>query len=279
MNVASDLMMGGVPTTARPPSWIRPVWSLWKREVVRFLRQRSRIVGALGTPILFWLLIGSGLRESFSAPGRDGGADSVDYLEYFFPGTMVMIVLFTAIFATISVIEDRREGFLQGVIASPAPRSAIVVGKVLGSTTLAFLQAMLFLLLAIPTGLPLGVGSFLAVGGIVLLVSLGLSALGLLIAWPMDSTQGFHAVMNLFLMPMWLLSGALFPSSGASPWVRWIMALNPLTYGLAALRRGLYPNGGGATESVPSMALSLGVTVVFGVVMVFLASRVVHRRS
>ncbi len=261
------------------PAWTMAAWSLWRREVVRFLRQRSRIVGALGTPIVFWLLIGSGLRESFAAGGSGGGADSINYLEYFFPGTMVMIVLFTAIFATISVIEDRREGFLQAVVASPAPRSAIVVGKVLGSTTLAFGQAMLFLLLAIPTGLPLGLASFFAVAGVVVLVSLGLSALGLLIAWPMDSTQGFHAVMNLCLMPMWLLSGALFPASGASPWVAWVMALNPLTYGLAALRRALYPGGGGATESVPSMGVSLVVTLVFGLIMVALASRVVHRRG
>lgn len=261
------------------PKWSLAAWSLWRREVVRFLRQRSRIVGALGTPIMFWLLIGGGLRESFSAGGSKGGAGSINYLEYFFPGTMVMILLFTAIFATISVIEDRQEGFLQAVVASPAPRSAIVVGKVLGSTTLAFMQAMLFLLLAIPTGLPIGFSSLFVVAGVVLLVSLGLSALGLLIAWPMDSTQGFHAIMNLCLMPMWLLSGALFPASGASKWVAWVMAVNPLTYGLAALRRALYPGGGGATESIPSMGVSLLVTLIFGVVMIALASRVVHRRG
>jgi len=272
--------MSVTTVTGIRPSWALAAWSLWRREVVRFLRQRSRIVGALGTPIVFWLLIGSGLRESFTTgSGGAAGTKSINYLEYFFPGTMVMIVLFTAIFATISVIEDRQEGFLQAVVASPASRSAIVVGKVLGSATLAFLQAMIFLLLAIPTGMPLSGSAFLATAGVVVLVSLGLSALGLLIAWPMDSTQGFHAVMNLFLMPMWLLSGALFPASGASGWLAWIMALNPLTYGLAALRRALYPDGGGATEAVPSMGVSLIVTVAFAVVMIVLSSRVVHRRG
>ena len=109
------------------------VWSLWRRELVRFFRQPSRVAGAVGSPLLFWLFIGSGLSGSFRLPGAEG----IDYLEYFFPGTVTLVVLFAAIFSTISIIEDRREGFLQGVLAAPVPRAAIAAGKVLGGATLA----------------------------------------------------------------------------------------------------------------------------------------------
>src|SRR5262245_43115739 len=166
--------------------WL-PARSLWRREVVRFVRQRSRVIGALGTPIVFWLLIGSGLGRSFRPPGT-GDGQTMHYLEYAFPGTLALIVLFTAIFAMISIIEDRKSGFLQAVIASPASRIAIVLGKVLGSTTLAVGQAGLFLLLAPLAGLHLTFGAFLGTLTVLLLVSLGLSGLGFLVAWPMDST-------------------------------------------------------------------------------------------
>lgn len=258
------------------PSLMLPALSLWRREVVRFLRQRSRVVGALATPVVFWLLIGSGLGKSFRLPGQ---GESVNYLEYFFPGTVVMIVLFTAIFAMISVIEDRREGFLQGVLVSPAARSAIVWGKVLGSTTLAVGQAVLFLAVAPLAGVPLSWVAGLAACGVILILALALSALGLLIAWPMDSTQGFHAIMNLFLIPMWLLSGALFPAGGASAWVGWIMAINPLSYGVAGLRHALYLGSTPLDPGLPSLPLSVGVTMVFAVVMLLLAARVVGKRS
>lgn len=256
--------------------WSLAVWSLWRREVVRFLRQRSRIVGALGTPIVFWMLIGGGMRKSFAI---GGGAGSMTYLEYFFPGTMLMIILFTAIFSMISVIEDRQEGFLQAVVAAPVPRSAIVAGKVLGSTTLSFLQAMIFLLLAIPTGLALSLPAVISVAGAVLLISIALSGLGLVVAWPMESTQGFHAIMNLLLVPLWLLSGALFPASGASGWIVAVMAINPMTYSLALLRRALYLHGSDGLAGLPSTVVSLGVTIAFAGFMVWLASRLVERRG
>ncbi|MFQ5495162.1 MAG: ABC transporter permease, partial [Phycisphaerae bacterium] len=242
-----------------------PTWSLWRREVVRFVRQRGRVIGALGTPVVFWLLIGSGLRNSFR---MSGGSEKINYLEYAFPGTIVLIVLFTAIFSTISIIEDRREGFLQGVLAAPVARLAIVLGKVLGSSTLAVVQSLLFLALAPLIGVPVSLLSMLGVFVVLVIVSLGLSALGFLIAWPMDSTQGFHSVMNLFLMPMWLLSGAFFPATGASSWLGWVMRLNPLTYGVALLRRVMYWGGSSLPEGLPSAGLSVAVTVGFAVVTI-----------
>lgn len=256
-------------------SLLLPAMSLWRREVVRFVRQRSRVIGALGTPVVFWLLIGSGMRDSFQAAAA---RPTMSFLEYTFPGALVLIVLFTAIFSTISIIEDRREGFLQAVIAAPVRRTAIVLGKVMGSTTLAVLQAMLFLLLAPLSGIPLTVGSVLALAAVLTIVGVGLSALGFLIAWPMDSTQGFHAVMNLLLIPMWLLSGAFFPASGASRWLTWVMAANPLTYCVAAVRHALYIGRENATTA-PSPIISIAVTIGFAVVMISLAGRMAAAKS
>ena len=257
--------------TPNAMSLLLPAVSLWRREVVRFVRQRSRVIGALGTPVVFWMLIGSGLRDSFQVPGV--ARPTMNFLEYSFPGTLVLIVLFTAIFSTISIIEDRREGFLQAVIAAPVRRTAIVLGKVMGSTTLALLQALLFLMLAPLSGIPLTIGSVLALTVVLTIIGVGLSALGFLIAWPMDSTQGFHAVMNLFLIPMWLLSGAFFPASGASPWLAWVMAVNPLTYGIAAVRHALY-FGRDFPTTAPSPTVSMAVTIGFAAAMIVLAGRV-----
>jgi len=248
---------------------VRPTLTLWQREIVRFYRDRSRIVGALATPILFWLLLGSGFADSFRPTG---GGEGVGYAEYFYPGTMVLVVLFTAIFSTISVIEDRREGFLQAVLVAPVARSSVVLGKILGGTTLALGQALLLLAAAPLLGLSLGPLDLLLVVAILFVVSFALTTLGFLIAWRMESTQGFHAIMNLVLIPMWLLSGAFFPAAGASPWLRGIMYLNPLTYGVAALRRCLYAGSAPVGGDVPALALSLLVTCAFAV-LAFLAAR------
>jgi ABC-2 type transport system permease protein len=246
-------------TSARPGFWL-PLATLWWREMVRFYRQGSRVAGALGTPLLFWLLIGAGFGDSFRAGGPAAPAGGMSYLAYLFPGTILLIVLFTAIFSTISVIEDRHEGFLLGVLVAPVSRSAVVLGKVLGGATLALLQGMTFLLLAPVTGIRLGAGQAIEAAAILFLISFAMTALGFYFAWRLDSVQGFHSIMNLVLMPMWLLSGALFPASGAHSWIGWVMRLNPLTYGNAALRRSLYAS----SLAVPSMALSVGVMVAFG---------------
>ena len=256
-------------------SVLLPVATLWWREVVRFYRQRSRLIGALGTPFVFWLLIGSGISTSFRTPSAPAG---MDYLEYFYPGTIVLVVLFTAIFSTISIIEDRREGFLLSVLVAPIPRSGLVLGKILGGTTIALLQGWVFILLAPLVGIPLSLLKIALLTGILFLIGFFLTGLGFLMAWRIDSTQGFHSLMNLFLMPMWLLSGALFPLSGASNWVRWVMKANPLTYGVAAFRRALYWETSVADVPFPSLAVSLAVTALFGL-LVFIVSLRLARRT
>ena len=250
---------------ARQNYFLRPALTLWWREMVRFFRQRDRVVGALATPIVFWLLLGFGLGRTFKTSAAPEGHG---YLEYFYAGTLVMILLFTAIFSTISVIEDRREGFLQAVLVAPVGRFAIVLGKILGGTVLAFVQGLIFLAFAPLIGLSLSGESILWLFAVTFLLSFALTGLGFLIAWRMDSTQGFHAIMNLFLIPLWLLSGAVFPAAGTPAVLRWVMNCNPVSYGVAAVRQGLYWNaglvGGGTTAS---RLMNLSVTAIFAFVM------------
>lgn len=243
-------------------------YALWRRDVTRFLRQPSRVVGALLTPVIFWFVIGSGLGSSFQTGDAAGG-----FLPYYFPGSLALIVLFTAIFSTISVIEDRQEGFLQGVLASPAPRIAIVLGKALGSTTLAVFNGLAFLLLLPFSGLSPSAGDVVTAMAYVALLGLALSGLGIMIAWPLRSTQGFHAIMNVALVPMWLLSGALFPATGASGWVQFLMRLNPLTPAVEILRACL--------TGVPAanFAAATATVAIFALVTLSISTLLVSRPS
>jgi len=260
-------------------SALLPIWSLTQREIVRFLRQRSRVTGAFAQPIIFWVLFGVGLSGSFRMPGAENGG--LSYQAYFIPGITAMIVLFTAIFSSISVIQDRNEGFMQGVLAAPVPRSSLVLGKIMGGTLLAFVQAAAFIGLALllqATGLvsldfSLGLGQIVGVVLLVLLMGLGLCGLGFFFAWRLDSVQGFHAIMSVLLFPMWLMSGAFFPSEG-SGWLRWIIAVNPLTYGVAGLRRLMFPE---ASAALPGLAVCFGVTLLFAVVMVAIDTALARR--
>lgn len=240
--------------------------SLTQREIVRFLRQRSRVIGGLAPPLLFWFIIGSGVGESFQPAGSNVPMTS---LEYLFPGTLLLIMLFTAIFSTISVIEDRREGFLQSVLVAPNARGAFVLGKILGGTLLALVQVVLVLLLAPFMGIGLTPLSFLKTTAVLFVVGFGFTGLGFLLAWRLDSSQGFHALMNLLLMPMWILSGALFPPSGAPGWLRAVMLVNPVSHALDAVRAALYSGGGmaGAPVGSSTWGVSLGVSILFSFLM------------
>ncbi len=209
------------------------------RDIVRFFRQRSRVIGALAQPVIFWLVIGSGFGRSFQLPGAGGDGASTDYRAFFFPGVVTMVLLFSAIFATISVIEDRREGFLQGVLAGPGSRWAVVVGKSAGSSVIALLQAGLFLLLAPFAGVHLAQVQFGLLAAVMVLSALALTGMGFALAWWVNSAPGYHAVMSVVLIPMWVLSGAMFPITGAGPVVSAVMALNPMRFAVDGVRRAL----------------------------------------
>jgi len=263
--------------TTRVPAVRSRMWlavaSLWWRELVRFYRQRSRVAGVILSPLVFWLVIGSGFGTSFRSGAVAGGQH---YLEYFYPGALIMIVLFTSIFTMMSVIEDRKEGFLLSVLVAPISRSAVVLAKVLGGTTLSAIQGLIFLIFAPAVGVHFGLAQFGLIVLITVLVSFCLTALGFAVAWQMESSQGFHAVVNLFLIPLWLISGALFPMAGASGWIRALMLANPLTYGVEALRTALFPAM--ANPRFP-LGSSIAVLAVFSAVVFAVAFLLANRRS
>ncbi len=255
------------------------------REIVRFARQRNRVIGAIGQPLLFWLLFGTGLKQSFQLSST-GAQSGQTFQEYYFPGTILLILLFTAIFTTISVIEDRREGFLQSVLVAPVPRWSLVLGKVLGGTLIALVQGLIFLALALTMQVSLVPMNVLAIVILLFVSGVGLTSLGLVIAWRMQSTQGFHAIMSLVLMPLWLLSGAFFPAprltdqSSGLDWAMYLtMQANPLTYAVAGLRQLLFPNLPTEALELPSLAVCWSVTVAFAVVAFAAAWWIAGRRT
>jgi ABC-2 type transport system permease protein len=239
-------------------NFILPAVTLWQRELVRFWRQKSRLLGVIASPLVIWLLIGYGSNT----------------LGRFYSGALVLTVMFSAIFSTISIIEDRREGFLLSMLVSPAPRTSMVLGKILGAATLAWIQGVIFLAFAPLAGFRMQPAELLSVAGAIFLISFTLTGLGFVIAWKMESTAGFHAIMNLLLMPMWMVSGALFPLSEAHGWVKAIMWINPLTYSIALLNHSLaLPN------ITPSATASLGITVAFGVGLLLVCGMMASQKS
>jgi ABC-2 type transport system permease protein len=237
-----------------------PIATLWSRELTRFWREKSRVFGFVGSPLVFWLLIGSGFGE----------------VRFFFPGMLVLRVLFSGVFSSMSLIEDRREGFLLSMLVSPAPRTAMVLGKVLGSATLAWLQGLVFLALGSVLGGRLALLQALDVAAFLFLISFTFTSLGFLFAWKMDSTQGFHAVINLLLFPMWMVSGALFPMATAHGWMQWLMRINPLTYSLAGLRQLLES---GVDPMTPAFGTSLLITTVTAIVLLIISIAMANQRQ
>ncbi|CAN5849460.1 hypothetical protein BH11PLA1_BH11PLA1_14910 [soil metagenome] len=218
------------PRTPRPPA-LRALAALLRRELLRFTRQPARIIATLATPLLMWVVLGAGFAGSFIAPSSaEVAAPGFSYAAYLAVGMSTTAAVFASIFAAMSLIEDRNEGFLQSVLITPAPSSAIVGAKVLAAAGTAALQSAL-LLCALPlVGIaitPLGLLIALAA---VFALCLAITGLGLALAWIVNSSAGFHGVMNLVLMPMLLLSGAFFPVRGATPILRTIMLINPLTW-------------------------------------------------
>lgn len=217
-----------------------------RRELILFTRQPARIAAAIGTPCLFWLFMASGFAQSLK-PEHLG---DTSYGTYLLPGMMTLVAVFAAIFSSISIIEDRREGWLQAVLVSPAPRWSIALGKILGGTVVAWTQAALLLaaapLLDIQLSFTVIVLSLIGVG----VTSFAMTAVGVAFAWRTETTAAFHAIMNLVFMPAWLLSGSLFPPTGSSAWLGWLVKLNPLSWCTQSIRGPLM----GSTSIIPLLA-------------------------
>jgi ABC-2 type transport system permease protein len=212
---------------------LRVTYAIWLREVKLFVREPTRLVGMVGQPLLYLLIVGQGIASGLTLNQAPSG---VGYLLFIYPGIIGMSVLFTSIFSAVSIIWDREFGFLKEVLVSPAPRWAVACGKILGGSTVAMLQSVILIALAPVAGVWPSVPTVLGLLLLCFLLSCALTSLGVAIAARMRSMQGFQMLMNFLVMPMYFLSGAMFPAATAPGWMRPLMVVDPLTYGVAALR-------------------------------------------
>jgi ABC-2 type transport system permease protein len=214
---------------------LRAVRVVWQREMIRFTRDRLRIVTALIQPVLFLFVLGTGLSTITTGPARD-----VNLRTFMYPGALSMAVLFTAMFSAGSIVWDREFGFLREMLVAPVGRWSIVVGKCLGGTTTAALQAVIILVLAGVVGVPYSASLFLTVFGELLLLAFTLTAFGVMTAARITQFQAFMALNQMLLMPLFFLSGALFPLGNLPAWLQVLTRVDPLTYAVDPVRRAVF---------------------------------------
>lgn len=240
--------MSAPAATVHRPRGLAVAAVIVRRDLIRFVRQPARIVAAVGTPCVLWLFMASGFADAL----QPRHLADVSFAAFLLPGMMTLVAVFAAIFSSIAVIEDRNEGWLNTVIVSPAPRWSIAAGMIAGGSLLAWAQAAVLLALAPLLGMTLSVGACIEALAGLALTCCAMTAVGLIFAWRIETTGGFHAVMNLLFMPLWMLSGAMFPVQGAASWLARITAVNPLTWCTEAIRGPLL--GRDATGSLLAAA-------------------------
>ena len=215
------------------------IYIIWLRDVKKFFRDKPRIIGSLAQPAIFLFILGSGLAISFQVFGGGGGKE---YLEFMFPGIIGMTILFTSFFSAMSIIWDREFGFLKEVLVSPLSRTSIVIGKNLGGSTVAMIQGSIILIFSPILKIPITVVSILKLLPIMFLTAMVISSLGITLAARLKTMQGFQVLTNFILMPMFFLSGALFPLVDLPKWMAYLVIINPLSYGIDAMRTVMLGN-------------------------------------
>lgn len=241
--------------------------ALTKRELIRQTRQPSRIVASIATPLLIWLFIIGGFSRSI---GTVAQSDS-NIGAYTIPGMASLTVLFASIFAAISLIQDRQDGVLRAALVSPAPRWSIAVSKMGAGSVLALFQALIVLLTLPFLGTSITPLGILGAVAALACISAALIGIGLALAWMVDSTQGFHGVMNAILMPMWLTSGAVFPVENSAGWLKVIALINPLTWTHTAMRSALHMDTGFNTT------LAWIISILFAILGLVMATFTISR--
>ncbi|ADJ14003.1 ABC transporter permease [Halalkalicoccus jeotgali] len=244
------------------------IYALWLRDVKRFLRTPSRIVGSIAMPLLFLVFLGFG----FSGAAIPGLPEGVDYLQYLVPGMVGFTMLFGASFAGMSILSDQDVGFLKEILVAPVSRTSIVLGRIAGGSTTALVQAVLILLVSIPLGFRL-VNPLLAPLAAVFLVLIAITfvGFGVALASQFSDSEGFGLIIQFVIFPLFFLSGAIYPVKGLPSAVRLLAYINPLTYGVDGLRAVLV-----GTSAYP-LAVDLGALVVSSVVMVAVGTYLFER--
>ncbi len=244
-------------------SELRGIYTLWKREVLMLLREKSRLISLVVTPILWLVIFGTGLGMSV------GTKTGYNYQAFLFPGIIGQTRLFTAMFMGISVIWDKQFGFMKEILVAPVSRLSIFIGKMLGVGTNSMLQGIIVFALGFFIGIPITVTMTLEVIPLMVLVTIGLVCIGLIIASVLNSLENFGVIMTFVNMPMFFLSGALFPVATLPAWLKWVFYINPLTYGVDALRAVTM---GSAWPTILPFWQTIVVIVLFDVVMVIVGS-------
>jgi ABC-2 type transport system permease protein len=247
-------------------------YTIWYRDVLRFFTDRTRIISSIGQPLLFLVVFGTGLASAISNLG--GGA--FDYRVFMFPGILAMTVLFTSVFSAISIVWDREFGFLKEVMVAPVTRTSVAIGKVSGGSTVAMLQGTILLLLAPLIGISVTLSQVVLVMLLMLLLAAMMSAFGILLAARQKTMEGFQMIMNFLLMPMLFVSGAFFPLTDVPGWLEFLARLNPVTYGVDAIRQvmlaGSAPDA--ALDAISLNSLGVDVLVMVGFLVAFLVPAV-----
>jgi len=216
---------------------LKAIYIIWYRDILRFGRNKARIISSLAMPFLWLVMFGSGIKGSLSfGAGGFSGAD-FDYIQFLFPGVIGMTVLFTSIFSAISIVTDREFGFMKEILVAPVSRTAVALGKILGGTTIAVVQAILIMVFAPLVGVSLSWGLVLGLLPVMFLVAFSLNSLGILVASRLKSTEAFQMVMQFIMMPMFFLSGALFPLQNLPTWMSFLSKINPASYGIDSMRQ------------------------------------------
>lgn len=242
-------------------SELKKIYGLWRREVTRYWREKSRIISSIIMPVLWLLVFGSGIR------GMEV-SDTHNYQSFIFPGIVGMTLLFTSVWSGVSVIWDREFGFWKEIMVAPVSRTSIVIGKALGSGTSALIQGSIMLPLAFLVGVHLSPLSLLTLLPTMFLISTGLVSIGLLIASIIASMEAFNFIMSLVVMPMFFTSGALFPLTSAPGWLKSFSYVNPMTYGVDALRWATL----GTASSVLPVYIEFSILALFATIMIVACS-------
>jgi len=237
------------------------VYYMWKREMIRFLRAKSRVIGSLGMPFFFLAIVGTGLSGAMNLPGMSGS-----YLDYMAPGILGMVLLMGSIFSGVIVIMDRQFGFLKETLVAPVSRLSIVLGKALGGASTAIIQGLLMLGVAMLLGVDFNWANFPLALILMSMISLTFVSIGIALASLMEDMHGFQLIMNFLVMPMFFLSGALFPLDTAPEAIRLISYADPLTYAVEGLRNLLIGH------SLLPLEVSFAVVGLFMVASLFAAS-------
>ncbi len=244
---------------------LNAIYIIWLRELKKFVRDRSRLVSSVAQPLIWLLLLGTGFGATFGKVG------DLQYIQFMFPGILVMTLLFSSMFSAISIIWDREFGFLKEMLVAPISRTSIAIGKSVGGATRSTIQGLIILVFSPLIGINLTLTKFLMVVPLMFFISFTISGIGIIIAARMESFEGFNLIINFIIMPMFLLSGAIFPIANLPSWLSAVVNINPLSYGVDIMRWVIT----GVTERGPALDLMalLVVCIFTTTVSVYLFSK------